>query len=262
MMKITALISAAIMAIVLLSGCENQSVNNNRDKSVLSIVSNTTPEDKLHLALYLNPCLGGCYNYGNSMPTGLENFLSAFGSSELESDPRVFNAGFSDEYQEKYYVLRSNNVKIGDYFVYVFYRNKVSKNYWYRCGRAVRVAKRLTAKDFENITIGSTIADVTAVDPITPVMIPQDFLVSDGTPITYLEFETFHYTVDGLYYIKFERESPKDEYLITQIEFDPSFEVPIRDFGRFKDVGYANGFDLDNPEPPVHQEIELKHLPD
>lgn len=263
-MKLIALISASVLAIVSFAGCTNQSAKpTNSEKSVLNTIRNTTSEDQLNFLLYLHPRLGGCYKSGNSMPRDLENFLNTFDLIELESEPRVFNADSSDEYREKYYVLRSNNEKIGDYYVYVFFRNnEQTEEKWWRNGRAVRVSRRLLAKDFENITVGSTLDDVITVDPVTTTMVPQDFTHSDGTPISYLDFETMHYTVDGLYYIKFERESAEDEYLITQIEFDPSYEIPIRDMGRFSDNEYANGLDLDNPEPPVYQKIELKHLPE
>lgn len=158
-----------------------------------------------------------------------------------------------------YAVFRMNDQKIGDYYIYVFFRyisqqeapefKPTSEDErWQIAGREVRISKRLSAKDFENIAVGSTINDVTAVDPVTAVSLPKgDYKGSNP----FLSFDTFHYTDDGILRITFERKTIDDEFLVSEIELDSSYEVHPFD-----------GSDLGEELSPIKLKINPEHLPD
>lgn len=158
-----------------------------------------------------------------------------------------------------YTVFRLNDEKIGDYYTYIFFRyiNKeeapefnpaLEDERWQIAGREVRVSKHLLSKDFENITTGATIEDVTAVDPITAISVPKEDYMGTN-PV--LSFDTFHYTDDGLLRITFERNTIEDEFLVSEIELDSSFEVNPFD-----------GSDMGEELSPVKLKINPEHLPD
>lgn len=113
-------------------------------------------------------------------------------------------------------------------------------------GRLLRISKHLSQSDFSNITIGSSISDVEAVDPITILSVP-----SDGAVKYSLSFDTFHYTDDGILRITFARETVDDEYRVSEIELNSSFEVD-------RDDGYSH---LEGQEPLVKLKINPEHLP-
>lgn len=111
---------------------------------------------------------------------------------------------------------------------------------WVLAGLEIRAAKHLSAKDFEGISIGSTIEDVASVDPITAMSQPDD---------NSLKFDTFHYTDDGILRISFARKTVSEEFLVSEIELNKTFEV-----------GY-NGSPAVSGEPTVTLKINPEHLP-
>lgn len=111
---------------------------------------------------------------------------------------------------------------------------------WVLAGLEIRVAKHLSAKDFEGIFVGSTIEDVTSVDPTTAMSQPDD---------NSLKFDTFHYTDDGILKISFARKTVDEEFLVCEIELNKTFEF-----------GY-NGSPAVSGEPTVTLKINPEHLP-
>lgn len=152
-----------------------------------------------------------------------------------------------------YAVLRMHDDSIGDYYLYLFCRisandNTSWHNNWFFAGRAMKISNRLSVKDFDGIRIGSTIEDVAKVDPVTSVSLPEyDF---NGTnPI--LSIDTFHYTEeDGILRITFKRKTVEDEFLVSGIDLDPTYEVD-----------WYDGSDIES-HGTVKQKIKPEHLPD
>ena len=152
-----------------------------------------------------------------------------------------------------YTVQRRYDEKIGDYYVYDFYVPDENKDVepfkgdndillaireaetdydavawdWSLCGLELRVSKRLSEKDFDSISKGSTIEEVTAIDPATAVLLPDDncknYLKSKGQKGV-LKFDTYHYTNEGIMRITFAREAIGDEFLVSEIELNKTFE--------------------------------------
>lgn len=117
---------------------------------------------------------------------------------------------------------------------------------WVLAGLEIRVAKHLSAKDFEGISIGSTIEDVTSVDPITTMSQPRE----NSLAYDPLKFDTFHYTDDGILKISFARKDVSEEFLVSEIELNKTFEVSY------------NGSPAVAGQPAVKLNINPEHLPD
>lgn len=117
---------------------------------------------------------------------------------------------------------------------------------WVLAGLEIRVAKHLSAEDFAGISIGSTIEDVTSVDPITAMSQPRE------NSLTYdpLKFDTFHYTDDGILKISFARKAVSEEFLVSEINLNKTFEV-----------SYDGSSPVDG-QPTVKLKINPEHLPD
>lgn len=205
--------------------------------------------------------------------------ISCFPFSLAQRNPRAFDlAGIVNE-TTIYTIQRRNDENIGDYFVYNFYAadenvvpfkdgddislavykvNEKAKQQdpvdtvdeptwnWYLAGLEIRVSKRLSAKDFDGISIGSTIEEVTSVDPVTAMSLPNE------NSLTYnpLEFDTFHYTDDGILRITFAREAVEEEFLVSEIELNKTFEVGF------------DGSPAVDEKPTVKLKINPEHLPD
>lgn len=181
-----------------------------------------------------------------------------------------------------YTIQRRSDENMGDYFVYDFYvayngskpfkdgndilfavneaQEKVTlpppSNTedlaawdWYLAGLEIRVAKRLSAKDFEGISKGATIEDVISVDPTTAISLPNE---EGWNKWVYdpLKFDTFHYTDNGILRITFSRESTDDDFLVGEIEMNETFEVS------------CDGGSATNGQPTVKLKINPEHLPD
>ncbi len=149
---------------------------------------------------------------------------------------------------EAYAVFRLHDDVIGDYYIYFFCRfrspeqDRNDYNEWEFAGRVMSISKRLSVKDFDSIKIGSTVEDVAKIDPVTSISIPkQDYLSAD----------TFHYTEnDGILRITFSRKSINDEYRVSGIELDPTYEVD-----------WAYGSSVEGLSETITQKIKPEHLP-
>lgn len=121
---------------------------------------------------------------------------------------------------------------------------------WVLAGLEIRVAKHLSAKDFQGISIGSTIEEVTSVDPITAISQPGKNDWWKDESYTLLKFDTFHYTDDGILKVSFERKAIGEEFLVSDIELNKTFEV-----------SYDGSSPVDG-QPTVKLNINPEHLPD
>ncbi len=121
---------------------------------------------------------------------------------------------------------------------------------WGVAGLEIRVSKRLSSKDFEGISIGSTIEEVTSVDPITAISQPGKNDWWKDESYTLLKFDTFHYTDDGILKVSFERKAIGEEFLVSDIELNKTFEV-----------SYDGSSPVDG-QPTVKLNINPEHLPD
>lgn len=160
-----------------------------------------------------------------------------------------------------YVVFRMHDDMIGDYYEYVFFsdvHNYVPKGsyenedeYWHMAGRVIRIAKRLSADDFKSIRVGSSFAEVAEIDPVCKLADPYDndkcFVIPND-----LEFNTLHYTDEGLIRISYSRKNAYDEFTVSKIELDPTFTVNGFDGAKALEAEYDNKIKL---------KIDPEHLP-
>lgn len=175
-----------------------------------------------------------------------------------------------------YTVFKLNDEYIGDYYAYVFCHSEPRENdedrFWWAAGLLIRISKHLSQNDFSCITIGSSISDVEAVDPATFLSIPlyyynvsHDEIFDEliGREIKVwgrdfsLLFDTFHYTDDGILRITFSRETIYDEFKVSEIELNSTFEVDPYD-GIDSNEGTI---DYEGKYPPIELKINPEHIP-
>lgn len=211
--------------------------------------------------------------------------ISFYPATLAQRNPSSFElAGIVDE-TTIYTIYRRNDESIGDYYVYDFYTSCQGENAkpfkkdedillavksaneesqlqtplntdnleawnWGVAGLEIRVSKRLSSKDFEGISIGSTIEEVTSVDPITAISQPGKNDWWKDESYTLLKFDTFHYTDDGILKVSFEHKAIGEEFLVSDIELNKTFEV-----------SYDGSSPVDG-QPTVKLNINPEHLPD
>lgn len=160
-----------------------------------------------------------------------------------------------------YVVFRMHDDTIGDYYEYVFFSDvhnygpngsyENEDEYWHMAGRVIRIAKRLSADDFKNIKVGSSFAEVAEIDPVCKPADPYDndkcFVIPND-----FEFDTLHYTDEGLIHISYSRKTVDDEFTVGKIELDPAFTVNVFDGDKVLEAEYDNNIKL---------KINTEHLP-
>jgi hypothetical protein len=197
----------------------------------LKKITKTIPEDDMWFNLVVGAA--GLYQWNLSIMSP-----GSLASLEKQWDYEFEVIGQVDE-TTKYAVIRQYNEDIGYYYSYIFFKQRfvlvegVQVEEWVTRGRLIRVAKRLTMSDFDNITIGSTLEAVAEVDPIAKKVIPTKedeewWLEVAGEPL--LENGTSHYTTDGILQITYRRECVNDEFLVADMELISDFSIPLFDW--------------------------------
>jgi hypothetical protein len=155
-----------------------------------------------------------------------------------------------------YIVYRLTDDTIGEYYAYCFF-SKLDPIYesapegtelWWISGRVIFVSRRLSQQDFADIGTGTSLEQVEAVNPLTKLCHPQDIVgirtaerwnedigeyeTYEYEPEPLLSFKTYHYLEEGLLCIVFSRESVDDEWTVSEMGLNESFEVP---------AGFSNG---------------------
>jgi hypothetical protein len=167
-----------------------------------------------------------------------------------------------------YVVYKLTDDTIGAYYAYCFFSKIDPINedapegteLWWFSGRVLFVSKRLSQQDFDTIYTGQSLAQVEEINHLTSLYRPQDVGVVTGerwnedigdyetyeyTPEPLLSFKTYHYLDEGLLCIAFIRASVDDEWIVSDIGLNNTFEVS---------AGFSNG-------GMVKLEILTKDLP-
>lgn len=128
--------------------------------------------------------------------------------------------------------------------LYVFFERYEEEEYegqeaWLRTGRALFAIKKLHYSDFDTIHVGSPIEDVIAIDPLTSMYKPdephmvtmqrydselEDYVEYEVETKTYLEYQDYHLTADGILCITYTRESADEGFVVKSIGYNSTFE--------------------------------------
>lgn len=111
---------------------------------------------------------------------------------------------------------------------------------WWLTGRVLFSEKELSLEDFATISVGSSVEDVTKIDPMTSDFLPEDtgpitvqdfdFELNDYveriyTPEPVLEYKDYHLLTDGILCITYSRSSANDDFVVAFMGINPYFEV-------------------------------------
>ena len=117
---------------------------------------------------------------------------------------------------------------------------------WRRRGNVFYVMKALEYSDFANIHIGSTNAEVHAVDPVVyPGLYPEDYPKEP--------FKSYHLMKDGVMTITYSFEPEADRPLVSAMDYDDSFT--FAPYG--KDDDYRMNVRIDPNDLPAY-DTEMK----
>ena len=138
-------------------------------------------------------------------------------------------------------------------YTYVFFKrfaeecNETSESWWRR-GNIFYLVKPLEYSDFADIRIGSTTADVHAVDPV----------VSDRDyPEGYTEsFKSYHLMKDGTLTITYSFDTEANRHLVSEMKYNDSFK--FAPFGEDSDYIMNVKVDPNDFPAPSSSDVEVK----
>lgn len=111
---------------------------------------------------------------------------------------------------------------------------------WWLTGRVLFSCTELSYDDFSSIHIGSPVSAVVKIDPMTKITIPEergpvtvqnfDFEINDYVeetvmPEPVLEYKEYHLLTDGILCIMYSRDSADQEFVVSSMGFNESFEI-------------------------------------
>ena len=159
-------------------------------------------------------------------------YFGVFGYGELGESPNIsslrqinevlpieFIRQIDEDHLYVVYKVRARDDAI--WYTYVFFerfakRCNETHESWWRKGNVFYVAKALEYGDFADIHIGSTNAEVHAVDPVVyPGLYPEDYPKEP--------FKSYHLMKDGVLTITYSFEPEADRPLVSAMDYDDSF---------------------------------------
>ena len=159
-------------------------------------------------------------------------YFGVFGYGELGESPNIsslrqinevlpieFIRQIDEDHLYVVYKVRGRDDAI--WYTYVFFerfakRCNETHESWWRKGNVFYVAKALEYGDFADIHVGSTNADVHAVDPVLyPGLYPEDYPKDP--------FKSYHLMKDGVLTITYSFEPEADRPLVSAMDYDDSF---------------------------------------
>ena len=162
---------------------------------------------------------------------GVFNYGEEVGSIRISSLQRI-NTAYPVEFlklidEDHLYVVyktvgRDNQI----WYSYLFFeriaeRCNETHESWWRRGNVFYVAKALEYSDFADIHIGSTTADVHAVDPVvSPAKHPEGFTEP---------FKSYHLMKDGVLTLTFSFDPETKWHRVSEMKYDDSFTFGIGD---------------------------------
>ena len=159
-------------------------------------------------------------------------YFGVFGYGELGESPNIsslrqinevlpieFIRQIDEDHLYVVYKVRARDDAI--WYTYVFFerfakRCNETHESWWRKGNVFYVAKALEYGDFADIHVGSTNAEVHAVDPVVyPGLYPDDYPKDP--------FKSYHLMKDGVLTITYSFEPEADRPLVSAMDYDDSF---------------------------------------
>ena len=159
-------------------------------------------------------------------------YFGVFGYGELGESPNIsslrqinevlpieFIRQIDEDHLYVVYKVRARDDAI--WYTYVFFESFAKRcnethESWWRKGNVFYVAKALEYGDFADIHVGSTNAEVHAVDPVVyPGLYPDDYPKEP--------FKSYHLMKDGVLTITYSFEPDADLPLVSAMDYDDSF---------------------------------------
>ena len=192
-------------------------------------------------------------------------YFGVFGYGELGESPNIsslrqinevlpieFIRQIDEDHLYVVYKVRARDDAI--WYTYVFFerfakRCNETHESWWRKGNVFYVAKALEYSDFADIHIGSTNAEVHAVDPVVyPGLYPEDYPKEP--------FKSYHLMKDGVLTITYSFEPEADRPLVSAMDYDDSFT--FAPYGKDDDYRMNVRIDPNDLPAPSSSDVEVK----
>ncbi len=192
-------------------------------------------------------------------------YFGVFGYGELGESPNIsslrqinevlpieFIRQIDEDHLYVVYKVRARDDAI--WYTYVFFerfakRCNETHESWWRKGNVFYVAKALEYGDFADIHVGSTNAEVHAVDPVVyPGLYPDDYPKDP--------FKSYHLMKDGVLTITYSFEPEADRPLVSAMDYDDSFT--FAPYGKDDDYRMNVRIDPNDLPAPSSSDVEVK----
>ena len=192
-------------------------------------------------------------------------YFGVFGYGELGESPNIsslrqinevlpieFIRQIDEDHLYVVYKVRARDDAI--WYTYVFFerfakRCNETHESWWRKGNVFYVAKALEYGDFADIHVGSTNAEVHAVDPVVyPGLYPEDYPKDP--------FKSYHLMKDGVLTITYSFEPEADRPLVSAMDYDDSFT--FAPYGKDDDYRMNVRIDPNDLPAPSSSDVEVK----
>ena len=192
-------------------------------------------------------------------------YFGVFGYGELGESPNIsslrqinevlpieFIRQIDEDHLYVVYKVRARDDAI--WYTYVFFerfakRCNETHESWWRKGNVFYVAKALEYGDFSDIHVGSTNAEVHAVDPVVyPGLYPDDYPKDP--------FKSYHLMKDGVLTITYSFEPEADRPLVSAMDYDDSFT--FAPYGKDDDYRMNVRIDPNDLPAPSSSDVEVK----
>ena len=192
-------------------------------------------------------------------------YFGVFGYGELGESPNIsslrqinevlpieFIRQIDEDHLYVVYKVRARDDAI--WYTYVFFerfakRCNETHESWWRKGNVFYVAKALEYGDFADIHVGSTNAEVHAVDPVVyPGLYPDDYPKEP--------FKSYHLMKDGVLTITYSFEPEADRPLVSAMDYDDSFT--FAPYGKDDDYRMNVRIDPNDLPAPSSSDVEVK----
>ena len=189
---------------------------------------------------------------------GVWDYGEVSDANPLLSSLRNINDAFPIEFMKQIdentlYVVYKSQFSDGVNYTYMFfekYEERCNETYesWWHKGNVFYLKKPLEYSDFADIRIGSTTADVHAVDPV----------VSDRDyPEGYTEsFKSYHLMKDGTLTITYSFDTEANRHLVSEMKYNDSFK--FAPFGEDSDYIMNVKVDPNDFPAPSSSDVEVK----
>ena len=192
-------------------------------------------------------------------------YFGVFGYGELGESPNIsslrqinevlpieFIRQIDEDHLYVVYKVRARDDAI--WYTYVFFerfakRCNETHESWWRKGNVFYVAKALEYGDFADIHVGSTNAEVHAVDPVVyPGLYPEEYPKES--------FKSYHLMKDGVLTITYSFNPEANRPLVSAMDYDDSFT--FAPYGKDDDYRMNVKVDPNDFPAPSSSDVEVK----